>query len=324
MEYKDYYKILGVDRDASEKEIKRAYRRLAREFHPDVNPDDEEAEEKFKEINEAHEVLSDPEKRERYNQLGANWQRWQHMGRDPGSFDWSQWTTGGPEGVRVEWGGDLGDLFGGRGGGAGAFSDFFRAIFGGMGGAAGRGGAAREPFGQRMRPGRDMEAQVELTLEEAFHGATRLLERDGHRIQVKIPPGARTGSKIRIAGKGSPGYGNGPPGDLYLNVTVRPHPTFQRKGNDLRCNIDVDLYTAILGGEVQIPTLTGDVSLKIPAGTDSGRTFRLRGKGMPDPRNPKRHGNLLATVQIQTPQKLSSREKELFEELAHLQEESAE
>jgi len=318
MEYKDYYKILGVDRNASEKEIKRAYRRLAREFHPDVNPDDKQAEEKFKEINEAHEVLSDSEKRSKYDQLGTNWQQWQRTGRDPGNFDWSQWTTGAPGGTRVEWSGDLGDLFGG--GGAGVFSDFFRAIFGGVGGA-GQTGAARSPFGRRTMRGQDMEAQVEITLEEAFHGATRALERDGRRVRVKIPPGARSGSKIRVASKGSSGYGGSPPGDLYLNVTVKPHPVFRRDGNSLRCNVDVDLYTAVLGGEVQVPTLDGDVSLRIPAGTNSGKTFRLRGKGMPNPRKPKQHGNLLATIQIQVPQKLSACQKELFEELARLREE---
>jgi curved DNA-binding protein len=315
MEYRDYYKTLGVDRNASEKEIKRAYRKLAREFHPDVNPDDKQAEERFKEINEAYQVLSDPEKRTKYDQLGANWQQWQRMGRDPGSFDWSQWYGGAPGGVRVEWSGDIGDLFGG---GAGAFSDFFRTIFGGMGGAGTAGGPFGRAAGQRTTRGQDMEAQVEITLEEAAQGATRVLERDGRRIRVKIPPGARSGSKIRVTGKGSPGYGGGPPGDLYLNITVKPHPIFRRDGNDLRCNVDVDLYTAVLGNEVQVPTLNGNVSLKIPAGTNSGKTFRLRGKGMPDPRKPKQHGNLLATVQIQVPEKLNARERELFEELASL------
>jgi curved DNA-binding protein len=320
MEYRDYYRILGVERNASEKEIKRAYRRLAREFHPDVNPDDKEAEEKFKEINEAHEVLSDPEKRTKYDQLGANYQQWQRMGRDPGNFDWSQWTSGAPGGVRVEWSGDIGDLFGG---GAGGFSDFFRSIFGGMGGV-GQTGGPFQTAGQRTARGQDMEAQVEVTLEEAFQGTTRLLEREGRQIRVKIPPGARTGSKIRVAGKGGPGYGGGPAGDLYLNVAVKSHPILSREGSNLRCDVNVEFYTAVLGGEVQVPTLDGDVSLKIPAGTNSGKTFRLRGKGMPNPRKPKQRGNLLATVQIQVPQKLSARERELFDELARLREEDKE
>jgi curved DNA-binding protein len=323
MEYKDYYKILGVDRNADEKEIKRAYRKLARKFHPDVNPGNKAAEEKFKEINEAHEVLSDPDKRTKYDQLGANWQQWQRMGRDPGNFDWSQWFAGGsgggaPGGVRVEWSGDVGDLFGGAGG----FSDFFRAIFGEMGGA-GRAGVAGRPFGgatgQRALRGQDMEAHVEITLEEAAQGTTRTLERDdGRQIRIKIPPGARTGSKIRVAGKGGPGYGGGTPGDLFLVIRVKPHSVFRRNGNDLRCDVSADLYTAVLGGEVQVPTLNGNVSLKIPASTNSGKTFRLRGKGMPDPHKPAQRGDLLATVQIKVPQKLAARERKLFEELANL------
>ncbi|MFN2272921.1 MAG: DnaJ C-terminal domain-containing protein [Anaerolineae bacterium] len=327
MEYKDYYKILGVDRNATEKEIKRAYRKLAREFHPDVNPGDKAAEEKFKEINEAHEVLSDPDKRIKYDQLGANWQQWQRTGHDPGNFDWSQWfaggmpgSGGGPGGVRVEWSGDLNDLFGG--GGAGGFSDFFSAIFGGMGGGRGSGATGRFPggaAGQRAMRGQDLEAQVEITLEEAAQGTTRMLERDdGRKIRVKIPPGARTGSRIRVANKGGPGYGGSQPGDLYLVTKVKPHPVFRQSGNDLRCNVPVDLYTAVLGGEVEVPTLDGNVSLKIPAGTDSGKTFRLRGKGMPDPHKPKQRGNLLVTAQVQVPKKISSRERELFEELADL------
>jgi curved DNA-binding protein len=325
MEYKDYYKILGVDRNATEKEIKRAYRKLAREFHPDVNPGDKAAEEKFKEINEAHEVLSDSDKRTKYDQLGANWQQWQRTGHAPGDFDWSQWFAGGtpgggPGGVRVEWSGDIGDLFGG--GGTGGFSDFFSTIFGGMSGGRGTGTTGRFPgsaAGQRAMHGQDLEAQVEITLEEAAQGTTRMLERDdGRKIRVKIPPGARTGSRIRVANKGGPGYGGSQPGDLYLVTKVNPHPVFRQSGNDLRCNVPVDLYTAVLGGEVEVPTLDGNVSLKIPAGTDSGKTFRLRGKGMPDPHKPKQRGNLLVTAQVQVPKKISSRERELFEELADL------
>jgi curved DNA-binding protein len=165
-----------------------------------------------------------------------------------------------------------------------------------------------------------MEASAEITLEEAFHGTTRVLERNGQRIRVRIPPGARTGSKVRVAGKGSTARRGGQPGDLYLHITVKPHPVFKREGDNLRCDVDVDMYTAVLGGQVRVTTLGNQVSLKIPAGTNSGKTFRLRGKGMPNPRNPQQHGDLLATVQIHVPQRLSSRERELFEELAHLRE----
>jgi curved DNA-binding protein len=321
MKYEDYYKILGVNRDASEKDVKRAYRRLARQFHPDMNPGNKQAEERFKKINEAYEVLGDPEKRAKYNRLGTSWQQWQRAGHDPSGFDWSQWSGGAPGGVHVDWSGNLGDLFGGAG--TDTFSDFFRTIFGGMDSAA-RPGTTDDLFrrttSQRVRRGQDTEASARITLEEAFHGTIRTLERNAHRIRVKIPPGARTGSKVRVSGKGSPGFGGAPPGDLHLNIVVKPHPVFKRKGDDLLCNISVDVYTAILGGEVRLPTLNGDVSLKIPAGTDSGKTFRLRGKGMPNPHNPNQHGDLLATIQIRVPQRLSLHERDLFEELARLQE----
>jgi curved DNA-binding protein len=290
-------------------------------LHPDVNPGDKQAEERFKEVNEAHEVLGDREKRVKYDQLGANWQQWQRMGRDSGQFDWSQWFAGGPGGARVEWSGDLGDLFGGAG--AGAFSDFFRAIFGG-GGGAGRARPTedflRRTTGRRVTTGRDVETPVEITLEEAYHGTTRVLRTDGQKIRVKIPPGARSGSQVRIAGQGDSGYGSGSPGDLYLKITVKPHPIFDRQGDDLHCDVDVDLYIAVLGGEVRMPTLNGEVSLKIPSGTNSGEIIRLRGKGMPNLHDPNRYGNLMATIRIRVPQHLSDRERQLFEELSNLQE----
>jgi curved DNA-binding protein len=316
MEYKDYYKILGVDRNADEKEIKKAYRRLARKYHPDVNPDNKEAEERFKEINEAHEVLTDPDKRRKYDQLGANWQQWQHMGRDPSGFDWSQWTTRAPGGgrVHVEYG-DLGDLFGGAFGGGG-FSDFFEAIFGG----AGRQGSQAWTGTRQARPrrGQDYEQPVEITLEEAFSGTRRVLEKDGRRIEVKIPPGVKTGSKVRIAGEGAPGLGRGATGDLYLKVTVLPHKVFERQGDDLYCEVPVNLYAAILGGETNVPTLKGTVSLKIPPETQGGRTFRLKGQGMPQLRDSKKHGDLYAKVKVVLPKGLSAKEKELFRELAQM------
>jgi curved DNA-binding protein len=320
MQYKDYYKTLGVDRGANEQEIKRAYRRLARELHPDVNPGDKQAEERFKEVNEAYEVLGDPEKRRKYEQLGANWQQWQRTGHDPSQFDWSQWFTGAPGGTRVEWSGDLGDLFGGAGGDA--FSDFFRSIFGGVGGGR-RPRTSEDLFrttGRGTMRSQNMEASAEITLEEACRGTTRVLERNGQRIRVKIPPGARTGSKVRIAGKGSSARRGGQPGDLYLRITVKPHPVFKREGDNLRRNVDVDMYTAVLGGQVRVATLNSEVLLRIPAGTNSGKTFRLRGKGMPNPRNPQQLGDLLVTVQIHVPQELSSRERELLKELARLRE----
>ena len=322
MQYKDYYDVLGVDRGAGEKEIKQAFRRLARRWHPDVNPDDSQAEERFKEINEAYEVLGDPEKRAKYDRLGHSWDQWQYSGRDPGQYDWSQWFTGAPNGSRVRWTGDLGDLFGGSRGEA--FSDFFRAVFGGMGG--GRTRSPQDIFGHsaagrshaRSAPAQDAEANVTITLEEALRGTSRVLEKGGRRIRVTIPPGVRTGSQVRVAGEGQAGYGGGAPGDLYLNVTVKPHPIFERDGDDLRCSFSVDLYTAVLGGHLHLPTLNGAVSLKIPPGTQGGQTFRLRGKGMPDPHRKGRRGNLLATVEIQVPKTLNDQERELFEKLGRI------
>ncbi len=322
MKYKDYYDTLGVGRDASERDIKQAFRRLARRWHPDVNPDDKEAEEKFKEINEAYEVLGDPDKRAKYDRLGQSWKQWQRGGGDPGRYDWSQWFTGMPGGARVKWRGDLSDLFGGSG--AGAFSDFFNALFGGMGGARVR--TAEDVFGRA--PGArgyrgssgsgDAEANVTISLEEALNGTSRVLEKSGRRIRVTIPPGVTTGSKVRVAGQGYPRAGGGPTGDLYLNVTVSPHAVFEREGDDLRCNVNVDLYTAVLGGQVRVPTLNGDVSLRVPPGTQGGQTFRLRGRGMPNSRDPSRRGNLLATVEVQIPENLSARERELFDELVRI------
>jgi curved DNA-binding protein len=313
MEYKDYYQTLGVSRDADEKEIKRAFRRLAREYHPDVNPGDKSAEERFKEINEAYEVLSDAEKRGKYDRLGSEWSRWQQAGGRPGDFDWSRWGAGGPGGgqrVHVRYGTpeDLGDLFGG----ASPFSDFFSQIFGGMGGGAAPGG-----YEYRVRPqrGQDYEQEVEIGLREVDQGATRVLQKDGRQLEVKIPPGARTGTRVRMAGEGGPGAAGGTAGDLYLRVRVSPDPQFERRGDDLHVTVPVDLYTAVLGGQAQVPTLGGPVMLTIPAGTQNGRVFRLRGKGLPRLREPQQHGDLYAKVEVQLPTDLGPRQRELFEEL---------
>jgi curved DNA-binding protein len=325
MEYKDYYEILGVSRDADEKEIRKAFRRLARQYHPDVNPSDPEAEEHFKEINEAYEVLSDPEKRSKYDQLGADWQRYQQSGGRPGEYDWGRWTTGaaGPGGERVyvrrgtpE---DLEDLFGG----GSAFSDFFSQIFGGR-----RTGAAPRGYEYQPRPqrGRDYEQEVEISLREAFEGTTRILNKDGRRLEVRIPRGAHTGTRVRMAGEGAPGAAGGEAGDLYLRVRVLPDTQserFEREGDDLYVNVPIDLYTAVLGGEARVPTMTGAVMLRIPPGTQNGRLFRLRGKGMPNLRRPETHGDLFARVEVNLPTDLTPRQQELFEELRRITERGA-
>lgn len=309
MDYKDYYKVLGVNKDATTDEIRKAYRRLARKYHPDVNPNNKEAEERFKEINEANEVLTDPEKRHKYDTLGADWQRYQQAGGDPGGFDWSQWMSNAQGGQRVhtEYV-DLNDLFGGGGG----FSDFFQAMFGGAPGA----GATRRP--RQAVKGRDMEQPVEISLEEAFHGTTRILQTGNRRLEVKIPAGVDTGSRVRVSGEGEPGYNGSRSGDLFLVVQVRAHPVFRREGNNLYIKQPVDLYTLLLGGEVQVETFKGKLSLRIPAETPSGREFRLRGQGMPVLRNPGQFGDLFVKVEPLLPQKLSDEEKRLFRQLAAL------
>jgi curved DNA-binding protein len=321
MEYKDYYDILGVNKDDSQEDIRRAFRRLARQHHPDVNPDDPEAEERFKEINEAYEVLSDPEKRQKYDHLGANWRRYQQTGGQPGGFDWGQWTSGapggGPQRVYVRQGTpeDLQDLFGG----GSPFSDFFTQIFGGMGGGgapqAAPGGPGGFDYQVRPRRGRDYEQEVEISLREAYNGTSRILQQDGRRLSVMIPPGARTGTRVRVAGEGGSGVAGGEAGDLYLRVRVQTDAQFEREGDDLRVIVPIDLYTAVLGGEARVPTMNGSVMLTIPPGTQNGQVFRLRGKGMPKLRNPGDHGDLYAEVSVQLPTDLTSRQSELFEQL---------
>ncbi|MBI4771502.1 MAG: J domain-containing protein [Chloroflexi bacterium] len=311
MNYKDYYKILGVPKSADDKEIRRAFRKLAQQYHPDKNPGNKQAEEKFKDLNEAHQVLSDPQKRAKYDQLGSSYAQWERMGGQPGGFDWSQWTPGGG-GTRVDFG-DLGDLFG-----DGSFSDFFQTLFGGVprgGRPAGGGGSSRRVAGQNM------EQPIEITLEEAYTGASRTLQKDGRRLQVKIPAGARTGTRVRIRGEGNPGPGGA--GDLYLVITVKPHPIFERKEDDLYMDLKLDLYTAVLGGEARVETPGGAVLLTIPAESQSGQTFRLAGKGMPHLRSHDKRGDLYVMLAVQTPRNLSSKERTLFSELAALRRDSS-
>jgi curved DNA-binding protein len=308
MDYPDYYKILGVDRNASTKDIRKAYRRLARQYHPDVNPGDKSAEEKFKQINEAYEVLSDDEKRRKYDQLGSSYQQWQRMGGQPGGFDWANWAAGRPGGFRVEFtdaDAGSGDLF----------SDFFRTIFGsGMGQPqSGRHRATR----QAIR-GQDLEVVAQITLEDAFHGTTRTIQVRSRQLNVKIPAGARDGTRVRLRGQGERGYAGGEPGDLDVIVKVLDHPLFRREEDDLHLDLKVPLYTAVMGGNVQVPTLDTPVTLRIQAGTQSGQTIRLKGKGMPHLRQKGVYGDLYAHILVQVPTDLSKEEKKLFENLRAL------
>jgi curved DNA-binding protein len=323
MEYKDYYKILGLNKNASKDEIKKTYRKLARQYHPDMNPGDKTAEEKFKEINEAYEVLSDTAKREKYDRFGSSWQQYARTGGRPEDFDWGQWTTrpGGQSYTRTvtpeELEQILGGSFSGDFSGFGGFSDFFETLFGNMGRQTS--GGRRAGGTRRASRGRDMEQPVELSLEDAYHGTTLNLQWEaGKRIEAKIPPGVKTGSKIRLGGQGEAGSGGGGAGDLYLKIAVKPHPTFTREGDDLKITVPVDLYTVILGGKTTVPTLDRPVELSIPAGTANGRSFRLRGLGMPHLKNPKEKGDLYAKVEVKLPTHLSEKEKELFEKLRDL------
>ncbi|MFC1870038.1 DnaJ C-terminal domain-containing protein [Chloroflexota bacterium] len=294
---KDYYNILGVNRSANEREIKQAYRKLARRYHPDVNPGDKSAEAKFKEINGAYEVLSDKESREKYDQFGDQWQYADQVkqARQQQAPFWG--SSRGGDNVRFSFGNDdLSSLFG----------DLFRR----SGGTTRR----RQAYPRR---GQDVEYPVEVTLEEAYNGASRLISFDGGgRIEAKIPPGVQTGSRVRLAGKGGQGRG-GASGDLYLVVSVKPHPHFERKDDDLHVEVAVPLTVVVLGGEVPVPSLKGVVMLKIPPETQNGRVFRLVGKGMPH-LGKSSHGDLHAKVKVALPANLSPQEKKLFEQLKEL------
>jgi curved DNA-binding protein len=302
MEYRDYYKVLGLDKSATEKDIKSAFRRLAQRYHPDKNPGDRSAEERFKEINEAYEVLGDPQKRAKYDRLGASYAQWQRAGQPGGGFDFGQWAgTGGSGGAR-----DINDLFG-----EGGFSEFFNCLFGGMGQAGQRRANARN----WTYRGEDMEQSIDISLEEAYQGTRRTLQRGSRRLEVSIPAGARTGTRVRMSGAGGEGQ---LAGDLYLVVNVRPHPQFRREGDDLYVDLPVDDYVAALGGEVRVPTLSGEVVLTLPPETQTGRTFRLAGKGMPRLRQSTEHGDLYARVQLRLPAQLTDRERELYAQLRAL------
>ncbi|MGD0613122.1 MAG: J domain-containing protein [Anaerolineales bacterium] len=292
MDYKDYYKILGVDRKASAEDIKRAYRKLAMQVHPDRNPGDKRAEERFKDINEAYQVLSDPQKRIHYDQLGESYSQWQRNGA-PGDFDWGQWSAaGGAQQVNID------DLFG-----EGVFSDFFRSIFGGM-------GMGEMPRG-RARPAQSLQQPVVISLREAFSGTTRQLQVGNRRVEVRLPAGARTGTKLRV-----PLDGQG--GEVFLVLEVADDPAFERDGNDLHTKVSIDVFKAMLGGEVEVKTMSGKVLLTIPAGTQPEQVFRVAGRGMPLLKRPESKGDLYVHVKVQIPRQLTAKQKSLLEEAARM------
>ena len=311
MDFKDYYEILGIPPNAEKKAIQQAFRQLARKVHPDVNPGNKEAEEKFKTINEAYQVLSDVKQRKKYDELRAQYQQWQQTGGRQQDFDWQNWSAKPDQGTRVQYANaeDMEDLFGN----ASPYSDFFTNIFS-QARKSGRGSGRSSTPGPRH--GRDVEYEVDLTLDEAFHGAERLLEIDGHRIQAGIPAGVRTGSRVRLAGQGEPGQNSGPAGDVFLIVRILPNKTFEREGDDLHLEVPVDIFTAIAGGEIRIPSLERPLILTIPPRTNANQSFRLRGKGMPHLGDPKARGDLFALVRLVLPEPLTDQEVNSIRELA--------
>lgn len=322
MDFKDYYKILGVEKNASQDEIKKAYRKLAQKYHPDKNQGDSNAEKKFKDIGEAYQVLSDPEKRNKYDNLGANWNRHRQSGGSSSDFNWQDWFNAGgagrPGSGRRQ---TVGDFFSSGGG----VSDFFERIFGGTsgfgsGGFAGNAGAnytGSSNF-KRTKKGEDYKTTVELSLEDAFNGTSKILNVNGQRIEIKFKPGIYDGHTQKISGKGLPGKNGGPNGDLIINTKIKEHPLYERKGNDLYLDTFIDLYTAILGGNAKVNTLGGTVKISIPKESQTGRVLKLKGLGMPDYNNSNKKGDLYIKLLVKIPTKLSEKEKELFEELQGL------
>jgi curved DNA-binding protein len=303
MDYKDYYKILGVERKASTDEIRSAYRKLAMKYHPDKNPGDKKAEDKFKEINEAYQVLSDEQKRAHYDRLGSAYSNFRTGGGRPGDFQWDEWfqqqqAAGQRSGQR---GGNVDDMFGG----GGNFSDFFRTIFG----EAMRSQGRSNPFAQQQQ---GYEQEAEISVSEAYNGTTRQLQTNGRKLQVRIPAGVKTGSKVRVAGAGPEGL------DLYLVIKVEEDDRFEMDGSNVTTTSTVDIFTLILGGEAEVETPAGRVKLTIPAGTQPDQVFRLAGRGMPHLKDPKTKGDLYVKLKVQVPKYLSSKQRELIEEASRI------
>ena len=301
MDFKDYYKVLGIERNASANDIKKAYHKLALKYHPDKNPNNKSAEEKFKEINEANEVLSDPEKRKKYDELGESWNTHQRQGNTHDDFDWSKWSA--QQGGFSNGGGSM---FGEDGGS----SDFFESIFG------------RHFGGQQQRnvqmKGQDYQAEIEVSLEEAYAGSNRRIQVNGQTLEIKLKPGVKNDQVLRLKGKGAKGRNGGPQGDLYLTVIIAKHPHYEVKGVDLYCTTPVNMLTAILGGKQIISTLKGNIRIDIPKGTENNQVMRLKGLGMPKTDKATEHGDLYAKVNVVLPKDISEKELELFKEIAAL------
>jgi curved DNA-binding protein len=300
MEYKDYYKVLGVPKTASQDEIKKAYKKLAKKYHPDKNPGDKEAEVKFKELNEANSVLSDPEKRKQYDEMGENWRYYEQMRNQGGGSTYNPFGGGG----RYSFGGT--EEFD-----ADSFADFFESIFN-------RRGAGGYTAGGRYYKGSDYQAELEITLEEAYNGTEKIINVNGQPLRIKLKPGIADEQVIKLKEKGAPGSRGGKPGDLYITIRVAKHYKYERIGDNLYVDVPVNLYTLILGGKTEVHTLKGMIKVDIPKGTDNGKVLRLKGLGMPVYNEPGKFGDLYAKVQVQIPKNLSAKEEALFKELASL------
>lgn len=310
MEFKDYYKILGVDKSATKDEIKKAYRKLAMKYHPDRNPGDKAAEEKFKQITEAHEVLSDSEKRKKYDTLGANWKQYQTAGS--GFDDFFTQFGGGQQGAggSFRYSGNMGDLFGNLSG----FSDFFENFFGG--GRSGFGDFHKSTI--RDQKGKDFEATLYIPLEEVYHGVTKEILVNNKKFRIKIEPGTKDRTKLRLKNQGGDAIGRGVKGDFYLTIKIEKHPFYEIEGEDLYYDLDVDLFTAALGGKKKIKLINNKtINLDIPEGTDSGKVFRVGSFGLKKS-NSSGRGNLFIRIKVETPKNLNKKEKELIKELQKL------
>lgn len=325
MEYKNYYDILGVNKNASQDEIKKAYRKKAAKYHPDKNPDDPSAEEKFKEVGEAYEVLKDPEKRNLYNKVGKDWKKYQRAGGSADGFNWSDYARQGRGrgfgGQDFQGGFDINDIFGGgaaSGQGAGGFSSFFETIFGGGGSPFGQQTRGYQTGGQQRQVNsrQNIKANVTISLQEAYEGTSRTLRVGDEKMKVKIPAGIQDGQRLKLKGKGSSKISGGARGNLYLTVNVDMPEGYERKDNNIYYDHPVDLYTAVLGGDTVVNTLSGKAKITIPPGTSGGKLFRLSGMGMPQFRNPSQKGDLLVRMLVRVPEKLSDEEQKLFEKLA--------
>lgn len=301
MAYIDYYKILGVDKNATQDDIKKAYRKLARKLHPDLNPDDKEAEKKFKELNEANEVLSNPENRSKYDKYGENWkhgEEYEKAQQQQRQYQQQNYGSGGFSGADFGEGED--------------FSDFFQSMFGGAGGGFGR--SSRGSSSGKFK-GQDVHAELNLNLKDAAETHPQTFEINGKKVRITIPAGVYDGQQIKLKGHGNPGFNGGPNGDLYITFNIPADPDFERVGDDLKTKVSIDLYTAVLGGDVKVNTLNGSVSLKVKPETQNGTTVRLKGKGFPVYKKEGQSGDLFVTYEVKLPTNLTDKQKDLFEQL---------